>query len=561
MAQVEAATSPRAALEALEAARRRRRLSHLDLFELAYRAWLIAAAAGVAVLELGGLGDEAKASPEARIRFDNWAPHVTGLLIAVGVALFLRSAARGGPLALEQARAYHVLQAPIPARVALGGPIRSFLRRCIAWGAAVGAAVGAVAFRILPGGPGRWIGVGSVLGACVGALWGGVGLVGAGMRISRRQASFLGGVVVCWALGDLVAKLNTSPFSALGQLAIWPLEFRAFGAVGMVVAIGLAAAGFWIGPGLSAEAALARAELVGALRFAATTRDLRAVVVLHRQLAGSGLRSKPWISLRPRPRRLGLGWTVVRRDMAPFARWKAGRLGRLVALGALAGLALRFAWRAEAASAIAAVCLWIAALDLSEGLAGEQDHPELLAMVPRSTGSVHLRHLIVPAVGMVALGAVGLGVAAGFGHGGLVVEIGGASLLPAALCATGGAAIAVLRAPGGLSGMPGLAPEVAGSALLLREAIPPAVAFVGIIPVLVARQASLTHAQPPFDAAVNAAFFSLVVPIGVFGWVHARSRPQVQVAPAPSTPSQLVSRGPEPEDPARRTRSRRSFRP
>ncbi|MGH9101495.1 MAG: hypothetical protein ACRDYD_00695, partial [Acidimicrobiales bacterium] len=103
--------------------------------------------------------------------------------------------------------------------------------------------------------------------------------------------------------------------------------------------------------------------------------------------------------------------------------------------------------------------------------------------------------------------------------------------VPAATAAVAGAAVTVLRTPStgdSGSGML-LPPEMAGLTVLLRELIPPALAFAGLVPILLARAAA-AKGQAPFDSSVSDAFFVLLVPIAVGGWVHGRGRPGLMEA-------------------------------
>lgn len=508
----------------LRRARRRRRFERLDVVEILYRAYLILIAAGIVVIVAAGLTGDAAVPKSQLSEVAARGPALVGAVGALAMALVLRSAGRGGPLSLERADVRIVLMAPVSRKAALAGPARQLLRRWVLAGAGAGAVAGVLAYHRLPGSPPGWVVAGAVVGAVAALAAAGAGLSGAGARIGRRRAGLLGLVVIGWSAADVVASTKTSPLSLLGGVALWPLAVHPLDLIGAVVGIGLGACGLLLVGGLSIEAAEERSSLVGALRVAATFRDLRAVALLRRQLAHEGSRSRPWLRLPKGGSRAA--WAVQKRDLQAILRWPVARFVRIVLLGAVAGLCMRGVWAGTAPLAvIAALALWVAAMDAAEGLAQEMDHPDRASSLPRGSGWVNLRHLLVPSVLSVAVACVGVAVAIPFGNPGLVVEVGLATAIPAGLAAVSGAAVSILRTPGssvselGLS----LSPEMAGVTLVIRELLPPALAFCGLLPVLLAHNAA-SHGQQPFDSSVNAAFLVLLVPVAVFGWVHARGR-------------------------------------
>src|SRR5207245_1952185 len=104
------------------------------------------------------------------------------------------------------------------------------------------------------------------------------------LRLPRPLASLAGATVVAWSIFDLAGRHETSPLTGLGRLALLPtLSLSPLVAAGIVVAGVAAFAGMSVVPGLSVEAAERRTKLVGELRFAATLRDVRTVLVLQRQ--------------------------------------------------------------------------------------------------------------------------------------------------------------------------------------------------------------------------------------------------------------------------------------
>jgi len=165
--------------------------------------------------------------------------------------------------------------------------------------------------------------------------------------------------------------------------------------------------------------------------------------------------------------------------------------------------------------------MYVAALDAIEPLAQEVDHPQLLSSYPWPQGVTLFRHLPGPAVVMVGTAAAAAGATQ---LGGIDVEllaVAGVALVPAALAATGGAALSITGEPLLEIGNEALVPpEIAGPQALFRAAWPPAVATLGLVPILVAR--SVSGDGEPLPAAVNAAAVVLVIVILVFAWVRYR---------------------------------------
>src|SRR5439155_1637187 len=113
-------------------------------------------------------------------------------------------------------------------------------------------------------------------------------------RLRVRDANVIGGVLLAWALIDLVAADATSPTAQLARVALLPLTSSALAVLGVALPVALV----WIGLArighTSLEPLRRRARLVGEMRYAATLQDMRSVIVLHRELAQELPRSRPW---------------------------------------------------------------------------------------------------------------------------------------------------------------------------------------------------------------------------------------------------------------------------
>jgi hypothetical protein len=170
---------------------------------------------------------------------------------------------------------------------------------------------------------------------------------------------------------------------------------------------------------------------------------------------------------------------------------------------------------------IAGGALYIAGLDVIEGLAQEVDHPDRRDSFPHADGALHLRHLAAPTVVIAVTGLLGLAAAAAVTRQpDLVFQVGLPLLLPGAAMAVGAAAVSTLRQPPDPTR---LMMDSTGSMLLFHHAFPPALATLGPAALLLVRS-SLDHQvnAQPVGAAMSAALNVSMVAFLVFGWVRHR---------------------------------------
>jgi hypothetical protein len=514
--------SQRAVLADLRNARRRTRTRQIDAFEALYRVYITALVGGISLWVLSGfLGDQqVTAATVASVRAHG--AQYVGAAVAVIWAIGLRSGGRGGPLVIEAAEVRHVLLAPLDRALVL----RPLARRQLRFGAFVGAALGAVAgllaFRRLPGPAAGWIGSGALTGllTVVGAL--GLALVVSGPRLGRPAGGLLALAIVAWSAADAATRSDTSPATWLGRLALSPLGWRTGAVVGVAAAVVAVVVGIrWVG-GSSIEAAEGRASLVGQIRFAATLRDIRTVVVLRRQLSQELPRQRQSRPGRPTPRRVR--WPGWRRGWRGIVRFPPLRVARLAVLGAAAGAAATGAWRGTTPLVVAAgLAMYVAALDAVEPLAQELDHPDRRDEYPVEAGALYLRLLGPSLVAMVAVAAVGAAVAlvlSGFRIQAL--EVGGLLVLPAGSCALAGALTSVVQGPPPLASATDtlLPPEAAGARAMVRTVWPPLLSTLGVAPLLAGRPASGSRAPTGVIGAVTIPVYVLLLLVGV--WVRRR---------------------------------------
>ena len=520
----------KAVLAELRKAQRRRRTADFDAFEALYRVYITGLIAGVSLWLVSGVVGDGRVGPTTAARVAADGPQLVGCAVALALAVGLRAGGRGGPLVIEAADVRHVLLAPVDRATALRGPALRLLRYGAASGAGAGAVIGLLAFRRLPGSAAAWVGCGALVGLLTVDAALGAAMVVAGRRLGRVGVGALVLAVLGWSGVDVAIGRPTSPASLLGQLALWPLRWRpgAFGGVAsaaVLVVLGVVTVG-----GTSIEASERRARLAGQIRFAATVRDLRTVIVLRRQLAQELPRQRPWISATRRPfspagaNRRRSCWPVWRRGWQGILRFPSGRLARMVLLAAAAGAAAVGAWRGSTPLVlVAGGALYVVGLDAVEPLAQEIDHPGLLESYPRPAGAVLVRHVACSAAVMAAVGVVGVAAAVAL-EGGNPTALGVAAVvwLPASLAAVAGASVATIQGPPPLfsstdSLMP---PEAAGARAVIRVVWPPLIATAGVAPILAGRHAESANVGIGQVGSAEVASIALVAL--VLSWVRYR---------------------------------------
>jgi hypothetical protein len=502
--------------------RKRRRLADIDWIDAVYRAELTGLVCAFAFYGVAGIvGDGAITGDQmATVATDGAA--WLGLATAAVVAVALRSGCRGGPLVLEQAEVRHVLLAPVDRRRALLGPALRQLRFLVFVAAVGGLAGGFLAAHRLSGSTGAWVASAAaftVTTTCVGF---GVALLAASWRLPSWLGTGLGIVLVATAAADVVGVVPTSPTVPWGRIGMWPVGPVWPGVAAVVVSLAVLVAGLACVGRVSIESAERRSTLVGQLRFAATLQDVRTVIVLRRQLALELPRLRPWVTVRVDGTE---GWPVWRRDLRGVLRWPAARVGRLVLLGVVGGLALRGVWAGTTPLLLlGAIALFLAGVDASEGMSQDLDHPSLAGSMPVDPGVLRVRHLGVTAAVMAAVTAVG--VVASW-----LVEPSSASLAVAAICAPAaamgglaGAASSLVTVADPLEALL-MPPEVTGAWQAVRVVRPLLLTLVGTLPVLAARAA----ADGGGAAAAGAAAATAGVAVGfalVIAWLWQRDKMQ-----------------------------------
>jgi hypothetical protein len=504
------------ALKALRRARRRNRIADIHWIDALYNVYLTAVGGIIFVLFASSKVDDQKLSTSQVAHLADKGPAILGLVIAFAVAFGLRSGGRGGPLTLEAPVVHHELMAPIPHDAVVRGPAIKQLRFISFASAVVGAIVGVLASRQLPGNP-----VPPVIFCAATFSLAGVLAIGTAMLVSGRQlgwwvANGIAAVVLAWSVADIATGYRTSPLTWLAGLAFWSIRFTPIAFVSVALVAVVAVLGV-LGIGeLSIEAARRRAGLVSQLRFAVTLQDLRTVVLLRRQLSQEKPRSRPWI-------RMGRGGRlppIWRRDWQGLLRFPGGRLIRMAVLGVVAGLCLGLMWRGTTAMfVLAGLALFLAAYDAVEPLAQEIDHPTRWESFPDDYGRILLLHLPTAIITMVFVCGIAALASLVWVPGSVVGSLAMPMVLVVGSASAFGAAVSTALGMPSVSGLIGLGQDLMGVVLAARLVIPPAIVVVSLMPLLLAGSNPAAIATSKVDNAAAYPFFAL---FGAGMWLRYR---------------------------------------
>jgi hypothetical protein len=395
----------RRALADLRRTRRLRRLGDTEWFDLAYRVYLAAFFGGSAIIIVSDQVGDRELSGERVADVVARGPAWLGLLVVGAVAIGLRSGSLGGPVTVESADVQHLMLAPVSRAAVLRRPFWQRLRTVAGGSALAGGVAGLLAEQRIPSSAGWWTWWGAVLGLAIGAVMVATATIAHAVRLPGWLAVVLGGCLLGWqsfaALGE-----RAGPGDALGGIALRDVapHDRQLVAIAGVAAI-VVVAHLMVGR-LRLEPLARRGALVSQLRFAVTMQDLRTVVLLRRQLRQEYARVRSWMP--PMPVGSGPGAAVARRSLAGVGRTPLGRLGRMVAVGGLAGAAAGVAVRGTTPMVlVSGTLLFVLGLDLIEPLSQEIDHPDRTATLPRPDGWIHAWLLTGPLVIAVPIAVVG----------------------------------------------------------------------------------------------------------------------------------------------------------
>lgn len=506
--------------------RRRHRVADLEWFEALYRVYLAAFLVGGTILFLSGLVGDDPLTQRSLADVVTHGPGLIGVLMGASVYLGVRSGANGGPLSVEEPEVRHVLLAPVSRAHVLRRPLVQRIRSVAFSGALAGAVAGQLLQRRIPGDISPlavWALWGAVSGACIAMAFVVAAALTHQLSPARWVSASCGSVMLLWQIaGAIPSSAVPGPFDVVGSLALWPIRVRWIDLCGPAVILCGGTLATILVDRFSLEPLARRSSLVSQLRFAVTLQDIRTVVLLRRQLGGEYSRTRPWYRVPALLR----GNPIVARSLAGIARFPARRYVRMILLTTTATASAIYAWRGTTPTiVIAGLCTFVVGLDAVEPLSQEIDQPDRTDSLPRERGHLHSRLLVGSVLALAPLVPVSIGVAILF-EPAVSTAVVCAIVAPVALLAgLGGAAInSVMGAPDPVSNATGglaLPPEVSGIGTVLRAAWPPAVACIGLAPVVSARWA-LRRDFNVVGSVIRSSLGACVLLSLVAGWIHQR---------------------------------------
>ena len=509
----------KALLAELRSLQRRRHVEEVNWVDALYRAYVLLVLALAAVGVLSAIIGDTKVAAATVADVKRSGVGYVSLAYAVVLAGALRSGSRGGPHTVQPPDVHHLLLAPIDRSLVLRGPALRQLRVVVASGLVAGAIAGNLAFRRLPGAAVEWVLCGALFGALAALGAWGVAATASAHRIGRWPANGVGLLLLALAGVDVWLHTTIAPTTWVASVALLPLRTYPVVVLAPIVTVGIAVYGFLTIGGLSIDASLRRAALVGQLRFAATVQDLRVVIVLHRQLALEKPRRRPWV----RHRSKGNWLPVWRRDWSSIARWPASRIARVLLLAGLATASAMGAWLGTTPLiVVAGIATFVAALDVTEGLAQELDHPTLVDAQPVASGRLYLRHLATPLVVLAVLAAVPVVALLALGHADTTIGVALLTAITAVIGACAGAALSITLGPPNFASQAlMLFPEQIGILMVARQAVAPLLAIAGFLPLALAVHA-MNSDLPVLDTARGAVTPVVVIAGIAIGYIGSR---------------------------------------
>ncbi len=528
-------STARATLHDLRRTRTKRRLGTTDWYDVAYRVYLFAFAGLVAVVVISdaidGLVDDDVSTADLLAK----GPSILGIAAALAFAVGLRSGADGGPVAVETADVRHVLLSPISRRLVLFTPIWQRFRSVMFGLGLACAVVGQLVATEVAGSRAAWAASCGVYGAIVGAVFVGSGVLAHALRTPRWLASGLGAVTVAWQGAvawqiwndDATGIRRLGPANLVGNVALWGVDQRPVDAVAILVVLVVIAVSLAAGDRLRLEPLVRRGELVSQLRFAATTQDLRTVVLLRRQLRAEALRNTPWLARsefshsgssgageraaraggvrgraranpaathRPHPA------IVWRRGLHSLRRLPGSRVARIAMLGVAAGA---FGSLTITSSPLFALLLlatiFVIGLESIEALSQEVDRADRTDGVPIDRGWIFSNHLVAPALLLAPVAVISAATAAvldpshGLAAAALAIPVlWGGALGPVVATVNDAPPTATAEATTIMGAQRNadtslVPPEFAGFSTIASTLVPVVISGVGVLPVIVLR--------------------------------------------------------------------------
>lgn len=509
------------ALADLSKARRRHFVEKIDIINAIYKAYIVGAALLIAGSFLVGLVQSAPLGSSAQKALVNDGPLYIGLLFALAIFLGLRSGSRGGPLALQGADVRMILLSGVPRSKFLRSKALSQVRSIALPTLLIGGLIGGVAHRALEAGTLPLVVEGALIAFFLSLVLFGSGYLASGLRLNKWLASLVGVIILLVPAYGIWKNSLIFPGAWLGEV-FFNQSKVSNSLLAAAIAVVIFVFGLFFVDRLSLEMLERRARLVGTLRFAATTRDIRTVILLRRQLSGERPRSgRTFLSSLD----IGNGMTAVvaKRAIASIERWPVERYIRFLVLAVVAGVSTRMMWSGSFLPlGVAIVALFVAATDLLEPLSQMADRPEAVSGIGVKVSKVESRLLLVPFIGMIVFVLLGTLATSAFSGFGVSLHIGLISAIPIAAASTTGAAVAILKKQGSATASV-LMPEVVALTSVIVEIIPFVIVACGFVPLVDSYNLHSYNTGLIDVTAISAASFSLLIPLGAWTWIRRRN--------------------------------------
>lgn len=509
------------ALKDLSRARRRHFVEKVDIINALYKAYMVGAALLVGGSVLVGLVQSAPLGSAVQKEVVHYGPLYLGLVLGITVFMGLRSGSRGGPLALQGADVRMILLSGVPKTHFLRSKAITQVRSALPAALLIGGLIGGIAHRALGFGTVPLVLEGALVGLLAVILFFGSGYISSGLRLRKWPANFIGALVVIWSAVDVYEQSSNFPGTWIGQL-FFSQEYGLLAVFTVIIAIAIFLLGIYLVAGLSLEMLEFRARLVGTLRFAATMRDIRSVILLRRQLSGE----KPRGGKSPMGKMSlgnGLGAIVAKRSLESLVRWPVERILRFLVLAVITGFSVRLLWSGSFFPlAVALFALYVAATDLLEPLSQLADRPDALSGIGVQMSRVESRLLLVPFLGMIVFAVIGTLSTAIFSGFHVALHVGLICAIPLAASSTAGAAVSILRKQKTATSA-ALMPEVVAITSVIVEILPFIVVAGGFIPVVNSYTLHTLNTGLLDSTAISSGTFSLIFPLAAWTWIRRRN--------------------------------------
>ena len=514
------AVQERAVLRDLSSARRSHFAASHDLLSVIVKGYFSAIAV-LLVLDVAATSSKFFVFTRAQVAsFSSSAPHFGAVVLVAALVTGLAAGSRGAPLSLFSAELRLLFLAPINReRLLRAKAVRAVIRYAIG-GAFLGAAIGFGARTLSTAHPADPPMAFGALGAMAGLAYGAGSTISLSLGLARRVAYGIGFLLAAFEAAAYLGGLHVDPFYLSGEALRYgtggtTLAFSALAAWAVLGALGVVQAGR-----ADIEKIERHSEMVSRLRFGLATRDIRAVILASRALSEDGYRSRRALAflwgVLPSPRT-----APVLRSLANFTHWSIRRYVRLLALVFVSTWLATLAWEKGALAYLAAIPLAFAAgLELVDALSSVLDRPVNFVNLPVDDGWLVSRLLVLPViVGVVLFEAAAM--ATTLLVKGVPLAVMASVALSMGVSVVFGAAITAARSGAPSVGLGLLTPEAQSFGIFL-ELIPLVAASVWLLPSLNSHHA-VSLGRPPETDALSGAFFSLVVPVGVWAWLRARN--------------------------------------